>query len=62
MRVFTLDDTLIETAETSMPLPQPSHRAPAFAIANHDGVTVTLDGLRGHRVLLWWYPKADTPG
>ena len=36
--------------------------APAFSVQNHRGETVSLDGLRGRPVVLWFYPKADTPG
>jgi peroxiredoxin Q/BCP len=36
--------------------------APGFTLPDHDGQPVALDGLRGHWLLLWWYPKADTPG
>lgn len=36
--------------------------APAFRLRTQDGVPVTLDEYRGHYVVLWWYPKADTPG
>lgn len=36
--------------------------APPFAVPDQSGRTVTLDGLRGRWVLLYWYPKADTPG
>ena len=36
--------------------------APAFAMPATDGTTVTLAGLRGRRVLLYFYPKDDTPG
>ncbi len=36
--------------------------APDFALPAHDGRTVRLSDLRDKRVLLWWYPKADTPG
>lgn len=36
--------------------------APAFALSNQDGTAVKLDDLSGKYVLLWWYPKADTPG
>jgi peroxiredoxin Q/BCP len=37
-------------------------KAPDFAVQDHLGNSVTLAGLRGRRVLLYWYPKADTPG
>ncbi|MCH9670867.1 MAG: redoxin domain-containing protein [Gammaproteobacteria bacterium] len=37
-------------------------KAPAFSVQNQDGNTVTLADFAGKNVLLWWYPKADTPG
>lgn len=36
--------------------------APDFRVAAHDGTTVSLQELRGRKVVLWFYPKADTPG
>jgi thioredoxin-dependent peroxiredoxin len=36
--------------------------APAFALADHTGVTVTLADLTGQWVVLYFYPKDDTPG
>jgi peroxiredoxin Q/BCP len=36
--------------------------APDFALEDQDGNTVGLSGLRGRKVLLYFYPKADTPG
>lgn len=36
--------------------------APDFSISNQDGLAVALRELRGKNVVLWWYPKADTPG
>ena len=36
--------------------------APDFTVPDQDGSAVTLSDLRGRWVLLWWYPKADTPG
>jgi peroxiredoxin Q/BCP len=36
--------------------------APSFTLPDQDGQPVSLDELRGHWVLLWWYPKASTPG
>lgn len=41
---------------------QPGSPAPDFTLPAHDGSTVSLSGLRGKRVVLWFYPKADTPG
>ena len=36
--------------------------APAFSLPNQDGGTVSLSDHAGKYVLVWWYPKADTPG
>jgi peroxiredoxin Q/BCP len=36
--------------------------APDFTTPDHDGNPFTLSDQRGHWVLLWWYPKASTPG
>ncbi len=36
--------------------------APAFAVPDHMGHTVRLEDYRGRRVLLWFFPKASTPG
>ena len=36
--------------------------APDFKVQDHLGRTVTLADLRGQRTVLYWYPKADTPG
>ena len=36
--------------------------APDFTAKTHTGETVKLSDLRGKRVLLWFYPMADTPG
>lgn len=41
---------------------QPGTTAPEFTLPDQDGEPVTLADLRGHWVLLWWYPKASTPG
>jgi thioredoxin-dependent peroxiredoxin len=37
-------------------------KAPDFTLANQDGDEVTLSGMRGGRVVLYFYPRADTPG
>ena len=38
------------------------HPAPDFTLPDQDGLPVTLSELRGRRVVLYFYPKADTPG
>ena len=37
-------------------------RAPDFTLPADDGSTVTLSKLRGKKVLIYFYPKDDTPG
>ena len=36
--------------------------APEFAVPDHNGVTRRLSDYRGKNVVLWFYPKASTPG
>jgi peroxiredoxin Q/BCP len=36
--------------------------APDFTLDNQDGNPVSLSDLRGHWALVYFYPKADTPG
>lgn len=36
--------------------------APDFDLPASDGTRISLKSLRGHKVLLWFYPEADTPG
>lgn len=36
--------------------------APAFQLLDQSGQTVSLGDFKGRRVLVYFYPKADTPG
>lgn len=36
--------------------------APDFEILTHRGDIVRLSDFRGKKVVLWFYPKASTPG
>jgi peroxiredoxin Q/BCP len=36
--------------------------APPFALTDQHGTTVRLQDLRGRKVLVYFYPEADTPG
>jgi peroxiredoxin Q/BCP len=40
----------------------PGDPAPDFTLPDQDGNAVSLSGLRGKTVVLYFYPKADTPG
>jgi thioredoxin-dependent peroxiredoxin len=42
--------------------PTAGQPAPDFSLADDTGATVHLADLRGHRVVLYFYPKDDTPG
>jgi peroxiredoxin Q/BCP len=37
-------------------------KAPDFSLQADDGTTVTLESLEGRNVVLFFYPKDDTPG
>jgi peroxiredoxin Q/BCP len=41
---------------------EPGQQAPDFALPEQDGNTVKLSDLRGQPVVVYFYPKADTPG
>jgi len=41
---------------------KPGDKAPAFSLADQEGNTVTLSALKGRKVLIYFYPKANTPG
>lgn len=36
--------------------------APDFTVQDHTGAPRSLSEFRGKTVVLWFYPKADTPG
>ena len=40
----------------------PGDVAPDFSLSDADGQTVTLSGLHGQRVIVYFYPAAMTPG
>ena len=41
---------------------QPGTKAPAFRVHDHRGQLVDSADLAGRRFVLWFYPKAATPG
>jgi AhpC/TSA family len=41
---------------------EPGDQAPDFEVQDHTGKTQRLADYRGRAVVLWFYPKADTPG
>lgn len=45
-----------------MPIPAVGNEAPEFELKTDQGQTIRLADLRGRRVVLFFYPRADTPG
>ena len=45
-----------------MPQLEPGKRAPAFTLTDQRGKKVKLADLKGKQVVVYFYPKADTPG
>jgi peroxiredoxin Q/BCP len=43
-------------------MPDVGDKAPEFELQNQDGETVKLADFAGRTVVLYFYPKADTPG
>lgn len=41
---------------------KPGDAAPDFALKDQDGKTVKLSDFQGRKLLLYFYPKAETPG
>ena len=39
---------------------EPGDKAPDFTLPDQDGNDVTLSELRGQKVVVYFYPKADT--
>lgn len=37
-------------------------KAPEFHLSDQDGETINITDFKGQKVLLWFYPKASTPG
>jgi peroxiredoxin Q/BCP len=37
-------------------------KAPAFSLKDQNGRTVSLSDFKGRKLLIYFYPKADTPG
>ena len=44
------------------PAPKVGQQAPGFSLRSDDGSKIALSDLRGQTVILYFYPKDDTPG
>jgi peroxiredoxin Q/BCP len=49
-------------AETAATIPQPGSKAPAFTLPRDGGGTVSLKDFAGRKLVLYFYPKANTSG
>lgn len=47
---------------TAASTPAEGKRAPAFTLPDQNGEQIRLSSLLGRKVLVYFYPKADTPG
>src|SRR4028118_2376358 len=41
---------------------QPGSAAPGFTVTDQDGKEISLSDFKGKKVVLYFYPKDDTPG
>jgi peroxiredoxin Q/BCP len=59
--LLTLCFALVVAAGSEM-VPQAGQQAPEFTLPSQDGSQVSLDQFRGKWVVLYFYPKDNTPG
>jgi thioredoxin-dependent peroxiredoxin len=41
---------------------QAGERAPLFSVKDHEGKEISLENLKGKKIILYFYPKDNTPG
>jgi thioredoxin-dependent peroxiredoxin len=57
-----LNLTLTTEAEKGEALMEVNSKAPEFTLPDQDGKVISLKDYRGSYVVLYFYPRADTPG
>ena len=45
-----------------MPVLKPGDKSPSFSLPDQNGKTVSLSNFKGKKLIVYFYPKADTPG
>ena len=46
----------------SLDLLQVGQQAPQFSLLNHEGEKTSLNDFENKGIVLWFFPKANTPG
>lgn len=59
---FSLLAGLVLTASAAEDMPSVGQQAPEFTLPSQDGTDVSLKDFRGKYVVLYFYPKDNTPG
>ncbi len=59
---MTADAALLYKWRIGEPGMEKGEKAPDFSLPDQNGHVVSLKSLRGKTVVLFFYPKADTPG
>ena len=62
MRVLVLTVALVLSSNADATMLKAGDRFPAWQLVDQTGATVRAQDLAGRRYLLWFYPKAMTPG
>jgi cytochrome oxidase Cu insertion factor (SCO1/SenC/PrrC family) len=62
LTLLTCITALTFSCGSSAVLEEPGVAFPEFALTSHTGATVTKADLIGHTSVIWFYPKAATPG
>jgi peroxiredoxin Q/BCP len=57
-----LDSRVAREGEKEVRMLKVGEMAPEFDALTHTGQRLHLSDFRGRSVVLWFYPKADTPG
>src|ERR1700680_1719333 len=60
--VFSIQHFLYPSAMAESQLAPVGRKAPAFTLPASDGTTASLTDFAGRTLVLYFYPKADTPG
>jgi len=61
--LFAASDALLyPLKKQEMQMANVGEKAPDFTVGDHTGNQVAFNDLSGQHVVLWFYPKADTPG